>query len=233
MKHIQYSKMNIQTKMIRFYFMLFVFALSRVGVNAQSSIREVLKIVNDCSFPYKEGKLAKRGPGCMLDNKNVIVPNRLYTDVQCAEYILADDYDTMPIGYAKFKLPDSFYMLVVNLGNNIDYQTDELVLVDKNYNVTDALVAKVYAFPGTIVKQYYINEDGSIVVITLKPVSSASLSMLEFTQFTGQRVDETYKVVNGKFALVSTRKYKEKVYTYSQLSSKTYNLWDGNEQPVD
>ena len=219
MKHIQYSKMNIQTKMIRFYFMLFVFALSRVGVNAQSSIREVLKIVNDCSFPYKEGKLAKRGPGCMLDNKNVIVPNRLYTDVQCAEYILADDYDTMPIGYAKFKLPDSFYMLVVNLGNNIDYQTDELVLVDKNYNVTDALVAKVYAFP--------------IVVITLKPVSSASLSMLEFTQFTGQRIDETYKVVNGKFALVSTRKYKEKVYTYSQLSSKTYNLWDGNEQPVD
>ena len=201
-------------KMIRFYFMLFVFALSRVGVNAQSSIREVLKIVNDCSFPYKEGKLAKRGPGCMLDNKNVIVPNRLYTDVQCAEYILADDYDTMPIGYAKFKLPDSFYMLVVNLGNNIDYQTDELVLVDKNYNVTDALVA-------------------SIVVITLKPVSSASLSMLEFTQFTGQRIDETYKVVNGKFALVSTRKYKEKVYTYSQLSSKTYNLWDGNEQPVD
>ena len=162
MKHIQYSKMNIQTKMIRFYFMLFVFALSRVGVNAQSSIREVLKIVNDCSFPYKEGKLAKRGPGCMLDNKNVIVPNRLYTDVQCAEYILADDYDTMPIGYAKFKLPDSFYMLVVNLGNNIDYQTDELVLVDKNYS-----------------------------------------------------------------------KYKEKVYTYSQLSSKTYNLWDGNEQPVD
>lgn len=220
-------------KMIRFYFMLFVFALSRVGVNAQSSIREVLKIVNDCSFPYKEGKLAKRGPGCMLDNKNVIVPNRLYTDVQCAEYILADDYDTMPIGYAKFKLPDSFYMLVVNLGNNIDYQTDELVLVDKNYSVTDALVAKVYAFPGTIVKQYYINEDGSIVVITLRPVSSASLSMLGFTQFTGQRIDETYKVVNGKFALVSTRKYKEKVYTYSQLSSKTYNLWDGNEQPVD
>ena len=234
MKHIQYSKMNIQTKMIRFYFMLFVFALSRVGVNAQSSIREVLKIVNDCSFPYKEGKLAKRGPGCMLDNKNVIVPNRLYTNVQCTEYMLADDYDTMPTTYAKFRLPDAGHTLVaLELGGNIDNLTDELILVDKNYNVTDALVTKVYAFPGTIVKQYYINEDGSIVVITLKPVSSASLSMLEFTQFIGQRIDETYKVVNGKFALVSTRKYKEKVYTYSQLSSKTYNLWDGNEQPVD
>ena len=154
--------------------------------------------------------------------------------MQCTEYMLADDYDTMPTTYAKFRLPDAGNTLVaLELGGNIDNLTDELILVDKNYNVTDALVTKVYAFPGTIVKQYYINEDGSIVVITLKPVSSASLSMLEFTQFIGQRIDETYKVVNGKFALVSTRKYKEKVYTYSQLSSKTYNLWDGNEQPVD
>ena len=201
--------------------MLFAFAVSCVGVNAQSSMKEAVDMTEVFDLPYMRTKLGGTGFGCMIDNSKNLVPNKLYTNVQCTEYMLADDYDTMPATYAKFRLSDVSYTLVaLELGGNIDNLTDELILVDKNYNVTDALVAKVYAFP-------------SIVVITLKPVSSASLSMLEFTQFTGQRIDETYKVVNGKFALVSTRKYKEKVYTYSQLSSKTYNLWDGNEQPVD
>ena len=218
---------------LKVLFMLLVLVNS-INMFAQSSMKEAVDMTEVFDLPYKRTKLGGTGFGCMIDNSRNVVPNKLYTNVQCTEYMLADDYDTMPTTYAKFRLPDAGHTLVaLELGGNIDNLTDELILVDKNYNVTDALVAKVYAFPGTIVKQYYINEDGSIVVITLKPVSSASLSMLEFTQFTGQRIDETYKVVNGKFALVSTRKYKEKVYTYSQLSSRTYNLWDGNEQPVD
>lgn len=218
---------------LKVLFMLLVLVNS-INMFAQSSMKEAVDMTEVFDLPYKRTKLGGTGFGCMIDNSRNVVPNKLYTNVQCTEYMLADDYDTMPTTYAKFRLPDAGHTLVaLELGGNIDNLTDELILVDKNYNVTDALVAKVYAFPGTIVKQYYINEDGSIVVITLKPVSSASLSMLGFTQFAGQRIDETYKVVNGKFALVSTRKYKEKVYTYSQLSSKTYNLWDGNEQPVD
>lgn len=218
---------------LKLFLMLLVFACD-INLFAQSSIKEAVDMTEIFDLPYKREKIGGTGFGCMIDNSRNVVPNKLYTNVQCTEYMLADDYDTMPTTYAKFRIPDASHTLVaLELGGNIENLTDELILVDKSYNVTDALIAKVYAFPGTIVKQYYIKEDGSIVVITLKPVSSSSLSMLGFTQFTGQRIDETYKVVDGKFVLVSTRKYKEKVYTYSQLSLKTYNLWDGNEQPMD
>lgn len=67
-------------------------------------------------------------------------------------------------------------------------------------------------------------------MITLKPTTSASIPLSNFTQFTGYRIDETYKVMNGKFVLSKTQKYNERVYTYQQLLAKNYNLWDGNEQ---
>ena len=134
--------------------------VNSINMFAQSSMKEAVDMTEVFDLPYKRTKLGGTGFGCMIDNSRNVVPNKLYTNVQCTEYMLADDYDTMPTTYAKFSLPDAGHTLVaLELGGNIDNLTDELILVDKNYNVTDALVAKVYAFPGTIVKQYYINED--------------------------------------------------------------------------
>ena len=122
--------------------------------------------------------------------------------------------------------------MYIGMGGVTEAQTDELILVDAYGKVTDVLVSKVHV-SGAIVKQFYINEDETIVVITLKPTTSASIPLSNFTQFTGYRIDETYKVMNGKFVLSKTQKYKERVYTYQQLVAKNYNLWDGNELPIN
>lgn len=87
--------------------------------------------------------------------------------------------------------------------------------------------------PGIPIKQYRIDSGALVIVSVLEPISAESIPLDSFTQFKGNRVDYTYRIVDEKFTLVAKRKFEERVYTKAQLSSRTYNLWDGNEQPVD
>ena len=60
------------------------------GINmfAQSSIKEAVDMTEIFDLPYKREKLGGTGFGCMIDNSRNVVPNKLYTNVQCTEYML-------------------------------------------------------------------------------------------------------------------------------------------------
>lgn len=226
------DKNNMKSK--SFKLLLLTFLLSCYSIPAFSqTFKDALKWTPYRSLPYKRNKFSNDQGGCGIMNAKGLIPIKIYTNVQCTEYELADNYDTMPETNGLFKLTSSPHILMyIGMGGVTEAQTDELILVDAYGKVTDVLVSKVHV-SGAIVKQFYINEDETIVVITLKPTTSASIPFSNFTQFTGYRIDETYKVMNGKFVLSKTQKYKERVYTYQQLVAKNYNLWDGNEQIVN
>ena len=88
-------------------------------------------------------------------NAKGLIPIKIYTNVQCTEYELADNYDTMPETNGLFKLTSSPHILMyIGMEGVTEAQTDELILVDTYGKVTDVLVSKVNV-SGAIVKQFY------------------------------------------------------------------------------
>lgn len=208
--------------------MLFMFMFS-VCALAQGTLEDALDNLPFSELPYDAEKGVPYANTYGIQNIGGVIPNRLYRNVQCTDYFLADDADTSPVVYGKFKMPGSSnVLLAVSFGGVTDWMTDVLVIVDASGKMLDSLEANVWYFPGIPIRQYRIDSGALVIVSVLEPVSLDS-----FTQFKGNRVDYTYRIVDGKFTLVAKRKFKERVYTKAQLSSKTYNLWDGDEQPVD
>ena len=224
--------MNLKSKTFRLFVLTLLLSFYSISAFSQS-FKDALQWTPYRSLPYKKSKFSHDKGGCGIDNAKGLFPIKMYTNVQCTEFELADNFDTMPEARGLFKLTTSPHILMyVRMGGVTDTQTDELILVNFSGNVTDVLVSKVHV-SGAIVKQFYINADETVVVISLKPTASVSIPIDNFTKFSGYRVDETYKVVNGKFVLSKTQKYAEREYTFQQLVDEDYNLWDGGEQPVD
>ena len=224
--------MNLKSKTFRLFVLTLLLGCYSISAFSQS-FKDALQWTPYRSLPYKKSKFSHDKGGCGIDNAKGLFPIKMYTNVQCTEFELADNFDTMPEARGLFKLTTSPHILMyVRMGGVTDTQTDELILVNFSGNVTDVLVSKVHV-SGAIVKQFYINADETVVVISLKPTTSVSIPIDNFTKFSGYRVDETYKVVNGKFVLSKTQKYAEREYTFQQLVDEDYNLWDGGEQPVD
>ena len=212
---------------------LFMFMFS-VCALAQGTLKDALDYLPFSELPYDAKKGVPYTNTYGIKNIGGVIPNRLYRNVQCTDYFLADDADTSPVVYGKFKMPGSSnVLLAVSFGGVTDWMTDVLVIVDASGKILDSLEANVWYFPGIPIKQYRIDSGALVIVSVLEPISAESIPLDSFTQFKGNRVDYTYRIVDEKFTLVAKRKFEERVYTKAQLSSRTYNLWDGNEQPVD
>lgn len=158
---------------------------------------------------------------------NDIIPLQLYTNLQCTEFIMADYSGPMcPTTSLMMNIPNSNQKLfAVEIGGLSEYATTVLVIVNNSGDVSDILEAEVFwGPPKKSVKQTYIDQNFNIVVHTIYPVSSESISPFNFSSFQGWREDVNYRIINGKFKETDRIKYKTRTFRPSDL---TINLWDG------
>ena len=214
----------------RFFVVIFIITVFVFSSLAQGIMKNVLDGIDFTTLPHREAKFEPYMYCYGVDNSLGKISNKLYENLQCTEYIFADNDDTAPAAYAKFQIPQQETILIaVNFGGATDYVTDVLVAVDDEGNILDTLECTV-AQPFVYIKQYRILADGQIVVTSIKPKQEASIPFVKFSPFVGNRIDCTYIVDNGKFVIEKVQRYADNTYTYELLSDKYYNLWDGNEQ---
>ena len=199
----------------------------------QVNLGDVASQFPTTQLPYYGGKGTTCAKLYGIDNSSGAIPNKIYENFQCTEYLIADFDDMLPAAYDKFQVPNqNNVILAIEFGGATCYLKDVLVLLNKDGQISDTLEGCVgfclddwfYA------KQYRIMSDGSIIVTVLEPVQETSVPFKTFKQVYAHRVDYTYKVVNDKFFLDKTQKYVAKTYTYELLANENYNLWNGNEQ---
>ncbi len=199
-------------------------------IQAQAPFANLVADMPAASVPFKASKdIIKRSYG--IPNWRGVLSGKLYENLQCTAYFMADTEELAPDTYAKFRIPDTpYYLFVASFGGPTDHLTDMLVLVDSKGEVLDTLEASVWYFPGIAVRQYEIAENYDIIVHMLKPLASNSISFAEFDSFAASRMSRTYKIADGKFVLRSEKNYRPQIYTRSRLEQESYNIWNGQEQ---
>lgn len=194
------------------------------------SISAIIQAAPDYRLPYfrpKEHKLPELGIAITGDT----IPDKVYSNVQCTEFVYPDNYQGMPKVITKIKIPGTTYMLLLTRVASGELSTEELILTDKSGKIYDVLIGKVMTSRGTIVKQFYVKKDGEITVISIEPEGKQPALPLKevFPDFYGNRTDRIYKVADGKFVLKKELRYDRSMYSYDMLTDVSYDLWNGRE----
>ena len=207
-----------------------VAVLARIDVQAQAPFAHLVADMPTTGVPFKAAKeMTKRSYG--IPGYKGYISAKLYEDIQCTSYFMADTEESAPDSYAKFRIPDTpHYLFVASFGGPTDYLTDLLVVVDSEGHVLDTLEASVWYFPGIAVKQYEVTENYEVIIHMLKPLAPNSISFADFSSFPASRMSKTYRITDGKFVLQSEKSYRPQIYTRSRLEQETYNIWNGQEQ---
>lgn len=194
------------------------------------SIPAIIQAAPNYRLPYLRPKELKESTlGIAITGDTI--PNKVYSNVQCTEFVYPDSYQGMPKVKTKIEIPGNSYMLLVTRVASGELSTEGLILTDKSGKIYDALIGKVMNSRGTIVKQFYVKKDGEITVISIEPEDKQlALPLKEvFPDFYGNRTDCIYKVESGKFVLKNEKRYAPKIYSYQMLTDVSYDLWNGRE----
>lgn len=221
--------MNTTVKKI--FIIAVVAVLAWIDVQAHAPFADLVADMPTTDVPFKAAKdITKRSYG--IPNYKGYISAKLYEDIQCTSYFMADTEELAPDSYAKFRIPGTspYYLFVASFGGPTDYLTDMLVIADSEGNVLDTLEASIWYFPGIAVKQYEITGNYEVIIHMLKPLASGSILFADFSSFPASRMSKTYKITNGKFVLRSEKSYRPQIYTRSRLEQETYNIWNGQEQ---
>lgn len=202
--------------------------------NYHQPITSVLQITPDYKLPYFRPK--EMGQSTMrISIVNDAIPTKVYSNIQCTEFVYPDSYLGQPKVISKIKIPGTTYILLNTIVQSAGLSTEELLMIDKSGKIYDVLIGKVMSNRGTVVKQFYVKKNGDIIVISIEPEDKGiSLPLAEeFPDFHGTRIDRTYKAENGKFVLKNEKRYDPKIYSYQMLTDVSYDLWNGNETSGD
>ena len=203
-------------------------ACSILPVKAQYSVQNAFEKIRFINLPYEAGKNYLRAQSVGIINPNNVIPDKLYKDFQCTDYILASsDSELNPILFGKFQVPNSNWMIgAVTFGGATDLQTTNLIVVDKQGNIKSVLESEIQ-FGLIAAKQFRIAGDGKVIITKLVPTSSTSVKFYQFDQLSAYKVDETYSInSSGIFVKEGEKKYGTKIYSKSQLDTLSNDLWD-------
>jgi len=201
--------------------------------NAQALFKAASDLLTP--MPAPTYKLYETRPGMVHSielSDNDRIPLELYTNLQCTEFILADYSGHLcPTVNLMMQIPNSNQRLfAVEIGGLSEYAKTVLVIVNGSGYVTDVLEAEVFWGPPKMsVKQTYIDENFNVIVHTIHPLSSDSISPFIFSSFQGQREDICYRIVNGKFIETDKTTYRTRTFRQNDL---TRNLWEGPDIPL-
>ena len=203
-------------------------ACSILSVKAQYSVQSAFEKVRFIHLPYEAGKNNLRIQSVGIMNPNHVIPDKLYKDFQCTDYISASsDPELSPILFGKFHVPNSNWILgAVTFGGATDLQTTDLIVIDKQGNIKSVMEAEIQ-FGLIATKQFRIASDGKVIITKLVPTSSTSVKFYDFNQILAYKVDETYSInSSGVFVKEGEKIYGTKNYSKSQLDTMNTDLWD-------
>ena len=203
-------------------------ACSILSVKAQYSVQSAFEKIRFINLPYEAGKNNLRTQSVGITNPNNIIPNKLYKDFQCTDYVSASsDPELSPVLFGKFQVPNSNWIIgAVTFGGATDLQTTNLIVVDKQGNIKSVLESEIQ-FGLIAAKQFRIAGDGKVIITKLVPTSSTSVKFYNFNQISAYKVDETYSInPSGIFVKEGEKKYGTKNYSKSQLDAMDNDLWD-------
>ena len=203
-------------------------ACSILSVKAQYSVQSAFEKIRFINLPYEAGKNNLRIQSVGIKNPDNIIPDKLYKDFQCTDYVLASsDPELSPILFGKFQVPNSNWILgAVTFGGATDVQTTNLIVVDKQGNIKSVLESEIQ-FGLVAAKQFRIARDGKVIITKLVPITSTSVKFYDFDQISAYKVDETYSINSfGIFVKEGEKKYGTKIYSKSQLDTMNNDLWD-------
>ena len=203
-------------------------ACSMLSVKAQYSVQSAFEKIGFINLPYEAGKNKSRIQSVGITNPNNLIPNKLYKEFQCTDYVLASsDPELSPILFGKFQVPNSNWIIgAVTFGGATNLQTTNLIVVDKQGNIKSVLESEIQ-FGLIAAKQFRITSDGKVTITKLVPTSSTSVKFYDFNQISAYKVDETYSInSSGLFVKEGEKKYGTKSYSKSQLDTLDNDLWD-------
>lgn len=216
-------------------FTILLLTLSNNITIAQVSLQTILQKCSDQTLPFEGNKrqMFIRDIDYAITNKDGVLHNKLYQNIQLTEYYQVADGDMEAHElFRKFSIPSSNNkLLVISMGGVSDYRTDILAIVSPTGKVLDQLIGRA-GFTTFCIMQYKISVQGEVLISQLVPTESSSIDFDHLTKFTGYRIDKTYTITpEGKFQETSVKKFQPKLYTRTFLENKEYNLWNGTETP--
>lgn len=215
-------------KTIKILALIMLCACSILSVKAQYSVQSAFEKIRFINLPYEAGKNNARIQSVGIAIPNQVIPNKLYKDFQCTDYVLASsDPELSPILFGKFRVSNSNWVIgAVTFGGATDLQSTSLIVVDKQGNIKSVLESEIQ-FGLIAAKQFRIASDGKVIITKLVPTSSTSVKFDNFNQISAYRVDETYSInSSGVFVKEGEKKYGTKNYSKSQLDTMNNDLWD-------
>ena len=194
----------------------------------QEDLCEIYKNLPFTSLPHKESKFTRHERQYGVDNTSGQIPNRLYENLQCTQYVLADENDLLPAAFAKFKTMDEdICMVAIHFGGATYLSTSVLITINANGEILDSLEVES-GYETVYIKQFRILRDGKVIVTSIKPKQQKSIPYNGFKSFVGNRVDCTYRVERGKFILEGEHVFEEQTYEEELLEKDNFNLWYDN-----
>ncbi len=215
-------------KTIKILALIMLCACSILSVKAQYSVQSAFEKIRFINLPYEAGKNNARIQSVGIAIPNQVIPNKLYKDFQCTDYVLASsDPELSPILFGKFRVSNSNWVIgAVTFGGATDLQSTSLIVVDKQGNIKSVLESEIQ-FGLIAAKQFRIASDGKVIITKLVPTSSISVKFYNFNQISAYKVDETYSInSSGIFVKEKEKKYDTKTYSKSQLDTMNNDLWD-------
>lgn len=202
------------------------------GVKYEHPFVSVIKDLPYLELPFVERpkRIIARGIDVPSDIGGELT--KLYTNVQCTEFFLAEDLG--PHGMYNIKVPDSEYILVLlNFGSYTDFHTYNLYITNPQGEYLDKLEVKIWA--NASVKDFTVDEKGLVTVYQIIPENKHLLSGDEKEVFEAHRRDTVYSVKNGKFERIKEINYQSMKYRQEILGrgKPAYKIWEGNEISID
>lgn len=197
------------------------------------SVAVIIQAAPSYKLPYFRPKKQKQ-PTMGIAIAGDTIPKKVYSNVQCTEFVYPDNYEGMPKVITKIIIPGTPYILLNTRISSGELSTEELLLTDKSGKIYDILIGKVITTRGTVVKQFYVKKDGEITVISIEPEDKNMVLPLKeaFQDFYGYKVCCIYKAEKGEFVLKKEIRYEREMYSYDKLTDILYDLWNGTENPL-
>ena len=156
------------------------------------------------------------------------MPDRLYQNFQLTEYFLArENHEATSALRMKFKLKTGLDLGLVDFGGALEWMTYDLITVNKNSEILDALEAGILV--GWVMpKQFRITAGEKIIVTQFVTTERVSVKMDSFSKVTGYIIETVYHIdASGKFVEESKKQCTGfRTFTREQLENPSTDLWD-------
>ena len=198
------------------------------ALNAQFTVEWAFSKASYSTVPFNFYKDCSFEQTYTIENPGYIMPDRLYQNFQLTEYYLArENPETAGALRLKFKLKNGYDLGLVDFGGVTEWMTYDLITVNKNSEILDALEVGIKAGVAKP-KQFRITADEKIIVMQLVTTETTSVQIAGFSKVTGYITETVYHIdASGKFVKESeTRRTGVRTFTEEQLNCRSTDLWD-------